>query len=140
VITPETNEPEAPPIERPMPARFLWGVLGLLCTVIGGIGIVLPGLPTTPFLLLAAVCFSRSSARLYAWLLNLKGFGPAIRDFRAGRGVAMRAKLLALATLWVVVGVSIGLGMPAGWFWPRVGLLVLAGVGTLSVLSLKTRR
>jgi hypothetical protein len=114
-------------------------VLGFLCTVIGGIGVLLPGLPTTPFLLLAAACFSRSSTRLYTWLMGLKGFGPAIRAFRAGDGVSARAKWLALASLWLVVAVSFGPGMPADWFWPRVGLLVVAAMGTVTVLTLKTR-
>lgn len=121
-------------------ARALWAVLGLAFTGIGGLGVLLPVLPTTPFLLLAAACFARSSDRLYDWLLGLKGFGPAIQDFRAGRGVPARAKWLAVGTMWVVAGLSFGPGMPADWFWPRVALLVVAGIGTISVLSLKTRR
>ena len=120
--------------------RALWAALGLVITGVGGLGVVLPVLPTTPFLLLAAACFARSSDRLYRWLLGLKGIGPAIQDFRAGHGVPARAKWLAVGTLWLVVGLSFGPGMPTGWFWPRVALLVVACIGTISVLSLKTRR
>lgn len=125
--------------QRTLVVRGLWIVLGLVCTGLGVLGILLPGLPTTPFLILAAACFARSSQRLYAWILNLKGVGPAIEDFRAGRGVPAKTKLTAVVMLWAVVGLSIGVGMPEHWFWPRVGLLVLAGIGTVTVLCLKTR-
>lgn len=127
------------PTQRSPLARLLWVTLGLLFTALGGLGAVLPVLPTTPFLLLAAACFARSSDRLLHWLLNLKGVGPAIQDFRAGRGVPARAKWLAVGTMWLFAGLSFGPGMPAEWFWPRVALLVLAAIGTITVLSLKTR-
>lgn len=137
----EVNEAEVDRAveSRSLPTRILWASLGLLCTGLGGLGVVLPGLPTTPFLLVAAACFARSSRRLYHWLLGVKGVGPAVRDFRAGRGVPKRAKLLAIVTIWTVVGLSLGLGMPAGWVWPRVVVAGLALVGTVTLLRLKTR-
>ena len=98
-----------------------------------------PLLPTTPFLLLAAACFARSSRRLYAWLLGLRGVGPALQDFREGRGIPARAKWITLAMMWLVVGLSLGPGMPSDWVWPRVLLLVIAGIGTVTVLRLHTR-
>jgi len=103
------------------------------------LGVVLPVLPTTPFLLLAAACFARSSQRLYDWLLGLRGVGPALQDFREGRGVPARAKWLTLVMMWAVVGLSLGPGMPPDWVWPRVLLLVVAGIGTVTVLRLNTR-
>ena len=124
---------------RSLPERALWAGGGLVFTGVGMLGVVLPVLPTTPFLLLAAACFARSSSRLYDWLLGLRGVGPAIRDFRAGRGVPARAKWLALGTMWLVAGLSFGPGMPSSWFWPRVLLLVVAAMGTVTVLRLKTR-
>lgn len=132
--------PGPDPSQRSLPGRALWAAGGLVFTGLGLVGVVLPGLPTTPFLLLAAACFARSSTRLYSWLLGLKGVGPAIEDFREGRGVPARAKWLALVTMWVVVGVSYGPGMPAEWVWQRVLLLVVAAIGTATLLLLKTRK
>ena len=65
-------------------SRALWATLGLAFVGVGAVGVVVPGLPTTPLLLLAAACFARSSPRLYAWLLRNPTFGPLIEDFRAG--------------------------------------------------------
>ena len=125
--------------ERTLLVRGLWVLLGLLFTGLGLVGVVLPGLPTTPFLILAAACFAKSSRRLYDWILGLKGVGPAIEDFREGRGVPRKAKVTALLMLWVVVGLSTTVGMPGHWVWPRVGVLVLALIGTVTVLRLKTK-
>ncbi len=126
--------------QRSMPGRALWAFGGLVFTGLGLVGVVLPVLPTTPFLLLAAACFARSSNRLYNWLLGLKGVGPAIEDFRAGLGVPARAKWLALFTMWTVVGLSYGPGMPPEWVWQRAVLLVVAAIGTATLLLLKTRK
>jgi uncharacterized membrane protein YbaN (DUF454 family) len=75
--------------------RGVWLVLGLLFTAAGLIGAVLPLLPTTPFLILAAACFARSSPRLEARILNDPRFGPLILEWRARGAVPLRAKLFA---------------------------------------------
>ena len=84
-----------PPESRPL-MRGIWLGLGLIATVAGLIGAVLPLLPTTPFLILAAACFARSSPRLEARLLADPRFGPLILEWRARGAIPPRAKLLAV--------------------------------------------
>jgi uncharacterized membrane protein YbaN (DUF454 family) len=87
--------PSPPPSEIPRWQRWAWLTCGVLCLTTGIIGIVLPLLPTTPFVLLAAFCFSRGSTRYDLWLLAHPRFGPIVRDWRAHRAVPLRAKQLA---------------------------------------------
>jgi len=82
-------------------------VLGFLCVGLAALGVVVPGLPTTPFLLLAAACFARSSERFYGWLLANRVFGPMIRDWRETRSMSRRSKAIALASIAVVGGASV---------------------------------
>lgn len=113
--------------------RFGFLLLGHAMLGIGIVGAVLPVLPTTPFLLLAAACYARGSPRLEAWMLSHPRFGPALRDWRANGAIAPRAKRAAM------------LGMAAGfaifWFivqpgWAlALGVLALMGVGAGYVLS-----
>jgi uncharacterized protein len=79
--------------------RLLWLLAGWLALLLGMLGIFLPLLPTTPFVLLAAWCFARGSARCEAWLLNHRRFGPLVRDWRERRAVPLRAKQLAVLTM-----------------------------------------
>lgn len=83
------------PGTRGVVRRGLWVTLGLVSVAIGGVGVVVPGLPTTVFFICAAACFTRSSPRLEAWVLDLPGIGAAVRDHRAGLGMPRRAKILA---------------------------------------------
>lgn len=85
-----------PPPESGRLKRGIWLVLGLIATAAGLIGAVLPLLPTTPFLILAAACFARSSPRLEARILEDPRFGPMIREWRARGAIPPRAKLLAV--------------------------------------------
>ncbi len=89
-----------------MPKFFLIS-LGFVFVALGGLGLILPVMPTTPFLLLAAACFARSSPRFHDWLLNLHLFGPLIRNWQETRSIPKRAKLLAIITIIVVGGSSI---------------------------------
>jgi len=86
--------------------KWVWFTLGWIAVVIGGIGIVVPGLPTTGFMVFAAWCFSKSSPRFEQWLLDLPGVGPLIRDYRAGLGMPKRAKVTALSMITVAVTIS----------------------------------
>ena len=86
--------------------RALWLIAGMTCLVLGAIGIVLPILPTTPFLLASAACFCKSSSRMYNWLLNNKWFGDYIRNYKEGRGLPMKTKITALTVLWITIGFS----------------------------------
>jgi uncharacterized membrane protein YbaN (DUF454 family) len=94
--------PSSEPPRHPTWVRALWVGAGVLALVTGLVGIFLPLLPTTPFVLLAAFCFSRGSARCERWLLTHPRFGPMVRDWRERRAVPLRAK--QLATVMMAIG------------------------------------
>ena len=98
------------PALRPAPstglARWAWFGAGWLCVGLGGVGIVVPGLPTTVFFIGAAACFARSSPRFERWVLNLPRIGPMVRDHRAGLGMPLGAKVAAVATILIVSSLS----------------------------------
>lgn len=83
--------------------RLVWMVVGLVLVGIGGLGVVLPGLPSTIFFIGAAACFARSNPRLERWVLGLPAIGPTVRDYRLGLGMPRRAKVVAIS---MIVGVS----------------------------------
>ena len=87
--------------------RSLWFVLGWLAVAVGGIGVIVPGLPTTGFMIIAASCFAKSSPRFEQWVLSLPRVGPAVGDYRAGRGMPKRAKIVAVAMMATAVTLSI---------------------------------
>ena len=86
--------------------RAAWIVLGLLSVTIGAIGIVVPGLPTTVFFIIAAACFARSHPRLEQWVLDLPRIGPAVRRYRAGLGMPLRSKYWAIGMIVVFTSIS----------------------------------
>ena len=119
-----------------MLGKWLLMSLGVLAMVVGLIGVVVPLLPTTPFLLLAAACFVRSSDRLYNWLIHHKWFGDYIRPYREHREVTLNSKIIALVMLWGVIGYT-AFGIIGNW-WLR-GLLGAIAVGvTMHLLHLRT--
>lgn len=79
--------------------RPVWLLFGLICVALGSVGVVVPGLPTTIFFILAAASFARSSPRLERWVLGLPGIGKSVGDYRAGRGMPLRAKAFAIASI-----------------------------------------
>ena len=102
----------------------LWFVGGLLSVGIGGIGVVVPGLPTTVFFIVAAACFSKSSPRFEQWVLNLPKVGGTVRDFRAGLGMPRRSKIIAVTMIVTVSTLSALLaGGPLGWAIVALGLV-----------------
>jgi hypothetical protein len=111
-ILSSTLPPAAPPApSRPRWVRWVWLICGALCLLLGAIGIMLPLLPTTPFVLLAAYCFSLGSARYERWLLAHPRFGPMVRDWRSQRAVPLRAKQVAWGTMTISSFI-------AWWFMP----------------------
>ena len=119
-----------------MIGKGLLVALGILATTVGLIGVVVPLLPTTPFLLLAAACFVRSSDSMYGWLTSNRLFGGFIRDYREQRGVSARAKIMALVLLWSVIGYTALTAVDAAWL--RVLLVAIAVVVTIHLLRLRT--
>jgi uncharacterized membrane protein YbaN (DUF454 family) len=108
--------------------RPLWFAVGVTCLATGAAGAVLPLLPATPFLLLAAFAFARSSPRLHAWLLAHAHFGPLIQDWRRHGSIARRTKIVALATMAATLALSFALQLPL-WII-AVQAAALAGTGT----------
>lgn len=98
---------------------------GTMCMGLGVLGVFLPLLPTTPFLLLAAACYARASKRFYAWLLNNRSFGPLIREWRRYRSIPYRTKLVAIAMMLATLSISIV------FFVPNVVLQVILAIGGL---------
>ena len=119
---------------NPLLRGILIGI-GWLSVVLGVIGIFLPVLPTTPFLLLAAACFMRSSRRFYLWLVNHRQLGPWIVDYLQGQGIPLKGKVYAIGLMWLSIGVSSYL-VPL--FWARVFMLTSAVLVSLYILKQKT--
>jgi len=118
--------------------RAFWLGLGLLLSLTGLIGIIVPGLPTTPIMILAAACFFRSSERLYNWVLDNKFFGKHVRNYRDGRGMPIRAKKMAIPLIWIFVSISVFYSMPVGMVIVKGTTILCAAIGTGYILSLPT--
>jgi len=116
--------------------RLAFNLVGTLAVVLGLIGVFLPLLPTTPFLLLATACYMRGSERMANWLMNNRLFGSYVRDFHENRGIRRKTKLWALGITWVSLGISAWV-MPVAWIRP---LLLIPGIGvTIYLWRYKTR-
>lgn len=81
--------------------RYMCLAIGTVSLVLGVIGVFLPMWPTTPFLLLTAACYIRSSERLYLWLIEHRHLGPYVRDYMSGKGIPLRAKRVSLSLMWL---------------------------------------
>lgn len=106
--------------------RWLWWLLAYTSLALGLVGVVLPGLPTVPFVLLAAFAAARGSQRLHGWLLAHRQFGPLIRDWEREGAVSRRAKLLA-TTMMALCAVVMFLTAPATWM-AAIGSAIMACV------------
>lgn len=112
-------------------------VAGTLSLGLGLIGIVVPLLPTTPFLLLAAACYARSSGRFYRWLTTNRLFGKYIRDYRENRGIPVKVKVLSLAFLWATILISVFLISQPVVF---ILLPLIAAAVTAHILRIRNRK
>ena len=115
---------------------LLLKIAGTLSLVIGGIGIILPLLPTTPFLLLAVVCYAKSSKRCYRWLIYNRWFGEYIRNWHEGRGIPMKTKVLSILFLILTIGYSTVFVVP--FFTGKVALIIIAVCVSVHILSFPT--
>ena len=118
------------------PTRALLVILGTICVALGVLGIFLPVLPTTPFLLLAAACYARSSERFYHWLMTNRWCGEYTRNYREGRGIPLKQKALTILSLWLTVGSTAWLAV-SQW-WVRLILLGIAVGVTIHLMKVKT--
>ncbi len=114
----------------------IWFVLGVFFLGTAVVGIVVPLLPTTPLVLVAAGCFAKSSPRTYQWLLESERFGPMIESWENSRCVPLRVKWIAVSMITLVGGSSVWFFVPAGW--PKVAAAALLAYGAWFVLRLKT--
>ncbi|RTZ48250.1 DUF454 domain-containing protein [Candidimonas sp. SYP-B2681] len=113
----------------------MFNIVGTLALILAVLGIFLPLLPTTPFVLLASACYMRGSDRLHGWLTTNKLFGSYIANIESGRGIPMRAKITAIIFLWISLSFSAWL-IHVPWLW---AFLLLTGIGvTVYLLMAKT--
>lgn len=126
---------------RPLKAgwkRNLLIVAGTLSFALGVLGIFLPLLPTTPFLLLAGACYARASTKFYNWLMNHRVLGGYIRDWRSNKGIPVRTKVLALSLMAICFGISAVLVVKS--LYPRIGFLSIGVLVAIYIIRLPTRR
>lgn len=116
--------------------RSVYKPLGFLFLALGMAGVALPVLPSTPFVLLAAWFFARSSERWHAWLLGSELFGPMIRNWESNRCLSCRTKVVALVSMLVAGGASVVFALEDNRLRIATGLLML--VGCCTILLLKT--
>ena len=121
-------------IHRPagLTSRVFWLTIGLVAIFLAALGVVLPLIPTTPFVLLAAFAFMRSSERLHEWLINHPLFGSLISDWHQHKAVARPAKVAAVVSMVAVFLVSAGMGAPE---WVLLLQAVILGAAGWYVVS-----
>lgn len=111
--------------------------LGIFSICLGFIGIFIPVLPTTPFVLLSAALFAKSSDRFYRWLIENRFFGKYIEDYRRGKGVPLRIKTGAIIMLWTTISLSIYFGVEI--LWVRILLVAIATGVTIHIATIKKK-
>jgi hypothetical protein len=118
--------------------KSLYIGIGTFSLGIGIIGIVVPLLPTTPFLLLSAACYAKGSERMYHWFINIKWIGNAIKNYHEGKGISIKGKIISITFLWTTITVSMMI------MWPNIlvqlVLIIIATGVTYHIISLKTMK
>jgi uncharacterized membrane protein YbaN (DUF454 family) len=117
--------------------KWVWIFSGTLCIALGVLGIFLPVLPTTPFLLLAAFCYGRGSNQFYHWLVFRSSFGGTIRNYYSGLGIPFKQKVLTILFLWVTIGSTVGFVALAWWLKMILGVVAI-GV-TIHLVTMRNR-
>jgi len=131
------SQPFAAKSRKQRIVRALLLIGGTMSLSLGAIGIFLPILPTTPFLLLAAACYLRSSERMHKWLLNNRWFGEYIKNYQEGRGIPLKTKILAMVVLWVAILYSVFVALDEILI-AQVALLVIAFGVSIHLIRLPT--
>lgn len=118
--------------------KYLYLISGFLLVIIGVIGIFLPVLPTTIFLILASACFIRSSPQANEWLRNHKILGMYIKNYQDKSGLTIKAKIFNITFLWIIISASAIFFMEL-WYIRLILFLIAVGV-TIHLLKVKTKR
>ncbi|MDP2993874.1 MAG: YbaN family protein [Anaerolineales bacterium] len=118
--------------------KSVWIFSGTVFVGLGVLGVFLPVLPTTPFLLLAAFCYGRGSRRFYHWLVYRSWVGSYIRNYQSGHGIPLKQKALTIILLWLTIGSTIGL-VALVW-WLKAVMFVVAISVTIHLVRMKTWR
>lgn len=106
--------------------RWLLLGAGTVCVALGLVGLFLPVLPTTPFMLLAAACYARASRRFYHWLLSNRTFGPMIHEWRKHHSIPYRTKIVAIALMLATLTISVVFFVKAAWLKALLAAMGLA--------------
>lgn len=116
--------------------KLILALLGTISLVLGVIGIFLPVLPTTPFLLLSAALYMRSSGRLYNWLMSHRHLGPYIKNFREHKSIPLRVKVVSVSMVWVTL-LYCAIFVARQWWMSAMFIAIAIGV-TAHILHYKT--
>jgi uncharacterized membrane protein YbaN (DUF454 family) len=116
--------------------KWILITVGTFFVGLGILGIFIPILPTTPFLLLAAACYARSSKKFYEWLINNKLIGAYIKNYREGRGIPLKIKVFTISLLWVTILFSVFYISHNSWI--KIILIIIASGVTIHILTIKT--
>ena len=117
------------------PVQILLITTGTFFVGVGIVGIFIPILPTTPFLLISAALYARSSKRFYNWLVNNRIFGKFIKNYREGKGIPLRLKIITIILLWITIGCSAVFAVDI--LWVRIVLIIIAVGVTIHIIRIK---
>ena len=120
------------------PIQILLITLGTFFVGVGIAGIFIPLLPTTPLLLISAALYAKSSTRFYNWLINNKIFGQYIKNYREGKGIPLRLKIITITLLWLTIGCSAIFAVDI--LWVRIMLVLIAVGVTVHVVRIKPKK
>ncbi len=123
--------------ERKKSVKIFCLITGIFLTGLGIVGIILPILPTTPFLLLAAGCFAISSEKCYNWLLNNKILGMYIRNYKEGKGMPIKLKIFTISLLWITILISIFFFIDI--LWVEILLLIIALIVSIHIILIRPK-
>lgn len=118
--------------------KALYFAAGLFFVLLGLVGIVIPGLPTTIFMILAAACFFRSSTKMYDWVINHPLFGESVLRFRSGEGIPIKAKYTSIIMMWFFISTSIFFFLHSHALWIKAIITVSGFIGTIFILRQPT--
>ena len=126
-------------IFKQMPfSKIIYFSFGLFLTGLGLVGVVVPGLPTTIFMILAAACFFRSSTKMYNWVIDHPLFGESVLRFRSGEGMPVKAKYTYIIMMWFFILTSIFFFLHSHALWIKMIITLSGFVGTIFILRQPT--